>query len=241
LLKFYRQAHGIHTMAINGLEIPSTSPALHETFVLNEKSPSDPPFHLTAVDLEVLAQSDSEFTPHPWSELCQIVAENRLADFKRWPSAARRYVAWSTDIKREYGSAPVYILSKRLHWKPIDPSESPLRFEVRNPVPFSDPADYSVLRNDWPYGNAEGISHIVVWLKTPLDADSEGVLTPKGREMVDAFVEKTFRERLGDAGGKNNKVLWFKNSRTLQSVSALEHVHVLVRDTPEELLSKWMG
>jgi len=227
-------------MAINDPEIPSRYSRPHENPALNEKSPSDPPpFHLTSVDLEVLAQSDSEFIPHSWSELCQIIAENKLIDFKRWPSATRRYIAWSTDIKRDYGSALAYIISERLHWKPIDPSESP-RFEVRNSVPFSDPADYKLLRNDWPYGNAEGISHIVVWLKTPLDADAEGVLTPKGREMVDAFVEKTFREPLGDTGG-NNKVLWFKNSRNLQSVSALEHIHVLVRDTPEGLLSKWMG
>lgn len=229
-------------MAISDPEIPATYSPPHESPVLNEKSPSDPPpFHLTSVDLEVLAQSDSEFTPHSWSELHQIIAENRLMDFKRWPSAARRYIAWSTEIKREYGSALAYILSERLYWKPIDPSESPPRFEVRNSVPFSDPADYKLLRNDWPYGNAEGISHIVVWLKTPLDVDAEGVLTLEGREIADAFVEKTFREPLGDTGGKNNKVLWFKNLRGLQSVSTLEHVHVLVRDAPAELLGKWIG
>ncbi|OCL04188.1 hypothetical protein AOQ84DRAFT_301364 [Glonium stellatum] len=228
-------------MAINDQEISSTLSLAHESPTLNEKSPSDSPFPLTAIDLQLLAQSDSEFTPHSWSELRQIIAEDRLADLKRWPSAVRRYIAWSTDIKRKYESVPAYILAERLRWKSIDPSEPSPRFEVRNPVPFSDQADYKLLQNDWPYGNAEGISHIIVWLKTPLDVDAEGVLTQRGRDIVDRFVEKTFREPLGDNSRENNKVLWFKNSRSLQSVSALEHVHVLIRDAPIELLSKWMS
>ena len=36
-------------------------------------------------------------------------------------------------------------------------------------------------------------------------------------------------------------VLWFKNARILQSVQALEHLHVLVKDVPEDILLEWSG
>ena len=32
---------------------------------------------------------------------------------------------------------------------------------------------------------------------------------------------------------------WFKNWVSLQSVRGVDHVHVLVRDAPLELLEKW--
>ncbi|KAJ5280740.1 hypothetical protein N7478_006112 [Penicillium angulare] len=114
-----------------------------------------------------------------------------------------------------------------------------------NPTPFADPEDYKILRNDWPYGLAPGISHLVVWLRTPIAVKSgEGHLTDESRALINGFVQRKFVQRLAEDGAERfadpgSHVLWFKNWVGLQSVRALEHVHILLRDVPEEILTEW--
>lgn len=45
----------------------------------------------------------------------------------------------------------------------------------------------------------------------------------------------------GHPDAAEDRVLWFKNWAALQSVSALEHFHVMVRDVSESLLESWIG
>ncbi|TPR09176.1 putative diphthamide synthesis family protein [Aspergillus niger] len=110
-----------------------------------------------------------------------------------------------------------------------------------------DPSDYKILRNDWPYGLAPGISHIVVWLRTPVAVKEEnGDVTDESRALIEAFVQRTFvdavvREEGVSEAEARDRVLWFKNWAALQSVRSLEHVHVLVRDVSERLLTEWTG
>ncbi len=150
-----------------------------------------------------------------------------------------------------------YILQKKLFWTPItSTSESPVPlFACANPTPFADTADYQILLNDWPYGLAKGIVHIVIWLKPRLDLVPEtGDLTAEARELVRRFVRERFVKDLiqscrSSTGKKehaeeeleaaSDRFLWFKNWSKLQSVQGIDHVHVLVRDTPPELIEKW--
>jgi hypothetical protein len=72
----------------------------------------------------------------------------------------------------------------------------------------------------------------------------EGHLTDQSRALIEEFVQKTFVRRLAEDPGKRfpdpeAQVLWFKNWVGLQSVRALEHVHILVRDVPEDILTEW--
>ena len=162
-----------------------------------------------------------------------------------------------TRIKATYGSITAYVLQERLHWTPLPPpsgvpsSDRAPTFEFRNPHPFADADDYCILKNDWPYGLAEGIHHLVVWLKTPISVKPEtGEITEAGREIVERWVDATFVQRIMREGGTSGgslsreealeKVLWFKNWTRLQSVRGLDHVHVLLRDIPESLQSEWM-
>ncbi|KAF7719986.1 Uncharacterized protein PECH_008147 [Penicillium ucsense] len=124
-------------------------------------------------------------------------------------------------------------------------SSGPLSY--KDPRPFADPADYTILRNDWPYGFEAGISHLVVWLRTRIPVESnEGHLTNESRALIDKFVQDKFVKRLAEDPQNRfpnppSQVLWFKNWVGLQSVRALEHVHILVRDVPEEILVEWSG
>lgn len=83
-----------------------------------------------------------------------------------------------------------------------------------------------------------------MWLRTPIPVKSdEGHLTDESRAMINNFVRKTFVDRLAkdpqNFSDPESHVLWFKNWVGLQSVRALEHVHILVRDVPEDILFEW--
>jgi hypothetical protein len=83
---------------------------------------------------------------------------------------------------------------------------------------------------------APGIRHVCVWLKIPLDTDASGGLTPRGAAMAEEFVRKAFDGPLGVEG--QDKVLWFQNPTAFQSVRAISHLHVFVRDVEDEVLER---
>lgn len=134
-------------------------------------------------------------------------------------------------------------MRQRLRWTPLPPSSSAgPHFAVTNAIPFADARDFKILPNDWPYGLEAGIVHLVVWLKNRLEAEpGRGDMTPRTHARVEEFVEKRFVHRVSGLPGQRDKVQWFKNWTALQSVPGLEHVHVLVRDVPEEIVLEWTG
>lgn len=178
---------------------------------------------------------------------------NDLDLFKRYPSHLRRYLTWSNETKAVYGSISGFVCQERLKWAPASSQvkgQEKTRKELeglkpRSPVPFGDPEDYKILRNDWPYATSPDIAHLVIWLKTPFAVSHpEGNLLPESREQIRNFVKHRFLKPLEEQYGTDNaenRVLWFKNWSTLQSVGALEHFHCFVRGASEDLLLEWTG
>jgi hypothetical protein len=80
-----------------------------------------------------------------------------------------------------------------------------------------------------------------VWTKTRIAVDEvRGDVTSESRERIVEFVERYFVRELEGLGKEGkDQVLWFKNWVSLQSVRGVDHVHVLVRDVPEEVLTRW--
>lgn len=73
---------------------------------------------------------------------------------------------------------------------------------------------------------------MVIWLKTPLPSEpTKGALTEEGAAMIRRFVDERFVKGLGIGA---EKVQWFKNWTILQSVRAVDHVHVLLKDVTAE-------
>lgn len=136
-----------------------------------------------------------------------------------------------------------FVCKERLHWVPLPSSDNasgPI-FACDNERLFASSKDYKILLNDWPYGIAPNIKHIVVWLKTPIPVQQpEGYLTPQSTDLIQYFVQKTFIEPLVHIGQGKDQVQWFKNWVGLQSVRGLDHFHVLVRDPPREMLHEWI-
>jgi len=137
------------------------------------------------------------------------------------------------------------VIQERLHWTP-DPTRSSTHgpvFAHESATPFAARGDYAVLANDWPYGFEAGIVHLLVWSKTPIAVDEvRGDVTAESRRVIEEFVEGFFVKPLvgaAAAGGEKGRVQWFKNWVSLQSVRGVDHVHVLVKDAPEELIERW--
>ena len=178
--------------------------------------------------------------------LSSHVAANDLSILKRKPSDLLRYMKWTNQTKASYGSITNFVLNERLSWTPkfpVSSSESGPDFDTRSTVPFAQAEDYKVLLNDWPYGIDSNIAHLIVWSKVRLqDQEPDGYLTPESTALVQDFVQRAFLDKLAAAGDGNpeDKVLWFRNWTGLQSVKGLEHVHVLVRDAPKDLIAGWI-
>ncbi|KAI9813952.1 MAG: hypothetical protein M1832_006037 [Thelocarpon impressellum] len=199
--------------------------------------------HLTERDREFIAQLDGDFQPHSWEDIRRVVETNDLSVLKREPSDLKEYRTWAAGIKERYGSITSFICKERLHWEPL-PSTTPdsPTFAYNNPIPFADPADYKILRNDWPYGLEPAITHLVVWSKVPIPTEPvHGDLTDDSRALVKSFIDKTFEQRVAGGGDAAEKVLWFKNWTSLQSVRGLEHVHVMVRGVARDIIDEWTG
>ena len=128
------------------------------------------------------------------------------------------------------------MIQERLHWAPLSSTGQAL-FSHKSDTPFADRSDYAVLINDWPYGFEEGIVHMLVWSKTSIAVDDvRGDVTPQSRRSIEDFVERYFVQHFEDG---REQVVWFKNWVSLQSVRGVDHVHVLVRDVPEDVLRRW--
>jgi hypothetical protein len=167
-----------------------------------------------------------------------------LETLKRKPSDLVRYIEWTKEKRAKYGTTTNYICQERLCWQP-SPESSPetgMEFAYKNGVPFADPDDYKILPNDWPYAFTPGITHIVVWLKPRIPVnDTNGDLTPESRELVEHFVHEKFQDGLKELPDSEDRVQWFKNWTSLQSVRAIEHIHIIVRDVPEDIIEEWTG
>jgi hypothetical protein len=114
-------------------------------------------------------------------------------------------------LKQEYGSVMAFVQNKRLYWDSTTPSGE---------RPFTNPADYKILYNDWPYGIDHDIVHLVVWCKFPLKDDPvTDDLTTEARQEIEAFVLRTF---CGVENGiPRGRLIWFKNWSRLKSIHAL--------------------
>jgi len=202
--------------------------------------PQVSPFHLTAEDHAVLSQTDDEYTLLSWDFIKSVIAAGDLAKLTRTPSQLRAYLQWSKNIKAEYGSVSSFLLTQRLKWTPLTSSKlDDPPFAVVDPnTPLSNPADYLILRNDWPYGLEPGIYHLCVWTKhtLPVDLNADAALTPEGHKLVGDFVRTAVEEKLGIVG--QDKVIWFKNPGATSSIRAIDHVHILIRGIESSELAK---
>lgn len=178
-----------------------------------------------AKNIGILSGRQEDYRNLSWSECQRLVAVNRIGDFQRSPLALRRYLQYMFKLKQTYGSVLSFVQKERLHWNSVTPSGDAL---------FAEPTDYKILFNDWPYGIDPDITHLVVWTKFLLDDDPEtGFLTQECHNIIEDFVQRTF---CNQDGVDRSDLIWFKNWKSLKSVHALEHFHIMIYKAPEDFL-----
>ncbi|KAH6660106.1 hypothetical protein BKA67DRAFT_530222 [Truncatella angustata] len=179
--------------------------------------------NLSLKDERVISTPDDQCHVLTWAEVQKIVAENRLDAFQRLPSDLRRYLCFNWKLKQDYGSVMNFVLNERLGWQvPMVPKGRPFEFDE----------DIKTLWNDWPYGLDKRIVHLVVWTKFELEDDpATDDLTDKARKEIDDYVSRSFGSKLS----KDNYV-WFKNWKSIKSVHAVEHFHVMLFDPDPEFI-----
>jgi hypothetical protein len=150
------------------------------------------------------------------------------------------------ELKQRYGSVMAFVQNERLHWDSTMPSGD---------EPFTNPTDYKILYNDWPYGIDHDIIHLVVWCKFPLKDDPlTDDLTPEARQEIEDFVCTTFCGV--EDGIPRDRLIWFKNWSRLKSIHALgmlpnietclwsemltelEHFHIMLYRPSEDFVQK---
>ncbi|CRG88088.1 putative protein YPL067C [Talaromyces islandicus] len=167
-------------------------------------------------NIGILATLDADYRRLNWDGVKDLVRRNDIGKFQRVPSDLRRYLEYMFYIKQKYGSVMDFVLMERLHW---DASN----LKPQGPA-FQHNDDFKVLYNDWPYGLDPEIVHLVVWTKFDLDEDpATGLLTDSMWKKIDTYIEKTFRSRI-----PSDQIIWFKNWKSLKSIHAIEHFHVML-------------
>ncbi|KAF2669208.1 hypothetical protein BT63DRAFT_373259 [Microthyrium microscopicum] len=203
-------------------------PYWHFNIPSDQRSKECPSFlqNLSDKDKRLIGTWDADYEPITWDEATELIRTNRIDRFRRPPTELRQYRGFVEQISHKYGSPMKYILEHRLRWKDLTPIGQDL----------SSPEDWKILVNDWPYGFADGIEHLVVWTKSSLPDDPvTGSISARSSRVIEEFVADKFPEM--PAG----EVIWFKNWRSLKSVHAIEHFHVLLHNPPPGYIEAIVG
>jgi len=195
----------------------------------NERTATCPDFllHAGEKDRGIIGSWNSDYERLSWAQVKNLIEINRIDLFHRVPSDLRRYRHYIYRLEQEHGSVMKFILQQRLRWSDLTP---------RGP-PFSTPEDMKVLYNDWPYGIDTRIIHLVVWTKFQLEDDPDtGHLTPSAHQQIDEYVKKTFYPKVNP-----RNIAWFKNWKSLKSVHAVEHFHVMLFDPDMAFIQEITG
>lgn len=169
-------------------------------------------------NIQCLSTPDDHYTRQDWAQVKGIINTNRLDLFQRVPSELRKYLEFTAKIKAEYSSVMRFVVKERLRWG--DGNQSDLQPRGQ---PFEFDEDIRILYNDWPYGVDKDIIHLVVWTKFALEDDPvTDDVTANTRAAIDSYVQRTFW-RVPDG-----QMIWFRNWKSLKSVHAIEHFHVML-------------
>ncbi|CAN9160768.1 hypothetical protein CUC08_Gglean003193 [Alternaria sp. MG1] len=183
--------------------------------VPRDQWPSECPDFLRDIsekDKGIIGTPDEHYKVLTWDQVRDIVESNRVDKFHRMPSELRRYRQFTHRLERDYGSIMNFIVNERLKWGSMEPKGKPFEFDE----------DIKILYNDWPYGIDADVVHLVVWTKFELDDDPDtGLSTAESQKQIGDYVQKTFAPKV-------KELVWFKNWKSLKSVHAVEHFHVML-------------
>lgn len=153
--------------------------------------------------------------PLTWDELVDIIVkEKNLAKLSRSVKQQTEYEIYMRDLKTQYKSIYDYILHSKFDFqKRLVTNESGVSlWEAYPPVSEVKEVSKILVLNDFPYYNAPGIYHYILW--------------KIGGDVTEQEIEEAkhdLRETLGDVVD----LLHWKNPPHLKSLPDIDHVHIL--------------
>ncbi|KAK5022502.1 hypothetical protein LTS07_009948 [Exophiala sideris] len=203
---------------INVLEAEDISGRYWNANIPEERWTQECPEYLNGISEKnkaILSRKDDDFNRLTWTEVQHLVNTNHIERFQRTSSQLRAYLEYIHYLQKRYGSVLSYVQHERLNWEDITPSGNRL---------FTNPTDYKILYNDWPYYVDQDIKHLVIWTKFTIEEDEiTGKLTPAAAAQVEEFISGTFCSGEGPRV-ERDQIAWFKNWKSLKSVHALVYI-----------------
>ncbi|CAN3365533.1 N-acetylglucosamine-induced protein 1 [Diutina catenulata] len=210
-----------------------SSPVSNKTVVLHKTTRASPSpelykaFGITSFQSPLMpGNSKVKEVPFTWDQIRYIIAANDLDLFARSPQETEHYLKFKAHLKSQGTSIQDYLVEHELQWQHIQPSDHPL---------FGDVTDIKVMYNKFPYYFPDDVTHLCVWTKVPIPDDPtnpDGDISPATRRLIDTFIRKIF---------KGSDLVWFRNWTALQSVRAISHCHVIVRNIDPALLKSLLA
>ena len=155
--------------------------------------------------------------PLEWAELIQIIqVEKDLAKLSRSVEQQTEYMIYMRNLKSQWKSVYHFILHSKFGFEKRMVRDNASGTELWESYPLVSKAKEqrkSLVLNDFPYYNAPGIQHYILW--------------KIGGDVTDQEIEEAcqdLRERLGDV----IDVLHWNNPPHLKSLPDIDHVHILV-------------
>jgi len=150
--------------------------------------------------------------PFTWPELIQIIdKENNLAKLSRSVPQQTEYEVYMRQLKSEWKTVCDYILHSKFGFEKRRSDENGL-WVAYPPVSATTEPQRVLVLNDFPYYNAPGIYHYVLW--------------KIGGDVTDQEIEEARRE-LCDSLQDVEGLLHWKNPPHLKSLPDIDHIHIL--------------
>ncbi|GMF07495.1 unnamed protein product [Ambrosiozyma monospora] len=132
------------------------------------------------------------------------------------------------------------LLVNHLHWAPESSIQLPSGHildklvHYKDARPFANKDDMIITKNMFPYYFEENMTHLCVWIKSPMPPDPDspiGDISMHDKHLIENYINETFVKWLGVP---REDILWFKNWTELQSIRPIPHIHVIIKNLSKE-------
>lgn len=161
-----------------------------------------------------------------WDDVAELIKQDRLSELVRSKEQDLKYEEFKQKFIASHGSTAGYLINERLKWSgdKLTPSGAPFLQNL---------SDIKILKNDFSYDFEPNVRHLCVWSKTPIPGDANGHTNPEADQAIEQYVHQKF---VVEFNIDRSRLLWFKNPTALQTIPAVPHFHVLVRDCTDEMV-----
>ncbi|GMG21070.1 unnamed protein product [Ambrosiozyma monospora] len=183
--------------------------------------------------------------PMTFDMVKDIVAAGEITKLYRSEAGLSQYHKFKSEMKAKGINVTTNLLINKLFWVPKStPQTLPPDYVIDNLVhytdarPFANKNDIIVTPNSFPYYLTDNLSHLCVWIKSPMLPDPKsdiGDISVHDKHLIEEYINETFVKWLGIS---RENIVWFKNWASLQSVKSIPHVHVIVKDLSKEQYDK---